>query len=310
MAGSAFAGGSFASAAYAAAGASRSVTELGVEPDSKADQTQALQKAIDELSGAGQAVVLPAGTFRAGTLALPPVCSIVGIAGHTMLHLDRAAAGSANGKTGTFNLFGIQFRQNSATAMPALLSILNATMSVSACGFSTAGKTALKLDRCSGNIEAVEISGYSDGAISATSSSLKINGCTFNDCAAGILTAMSDSVIIGQNQFRGCATGVAADGICIVSGNVIRGARGFGLRLGRAGGEGRIVAQGNLLDDCRVGIGVASSGDDIFASLNLIHGARDGAIRAFDGDRLVGRDLARESSEVYLNLTVAGNVAR
>jgi hypothetical protein len=84
----------------------------------------------------------------------------------------------------------------------------------------------------------------------------------------------------------------------------------MGLKLGSAKSSGGIIAQGNVLQDCRVGIGVTASGDDIFASLNMIKGAKDGAIRAFDGDKLVGPDLARESAESYLNLTVAGNVVR
>jgi hypothetical protein len=42
----------------------------------------------------------------------------------------------------------------------------------------------------------------------------------------------------------------------------------------------------------------------------MIKGAKDGAIRVFDGDKLVGSDLAQKSAESYLNLTVAGNVVR
>lgn len=315
LAGSALASGGIAHSAYAAGAApsavgGRTVAEFGVEPNSKADQTAALQRAIDERSAAGQAVILPAGTFRAGSLILPPVCSVVGVAGHTVVHLDKLNAGSASEAVGSFNLFGIDFRQKTAITAPVLFSISNAAIRIGVCRFNKAGKTALKLDRCSGNIDSVDLSGYADSAIAATASSLTIGGCIFNDCGVGVLASANGSTIIGQNQFRECDTGVAADGTCIVSGNVIKNAKDFGLKLGRAAGEGRILAQGNILDDCRVGIGVASSGDDIFASLNLIHGAKDGAIRAFDGEKLVGRDLARESAEVYLNLTVAGNVAR
>ena len=55
LAGSSLAGGSVVNAAYAAAAAvpGRSITDFGVDPNSKADQTKALQKAIDELSAAG-----------------------------------------------------------------------------------------------------------------------------------------------------------------------------------------------------------------------------------------------------------------
>ena len=127
---------------------------------------------------------------------------------------------------------------------------------------------------------------------------------------AAVKASSSGSSIVAQNQFDKCGIAVAADGIALVSGNIVKDAKEFGLKLGRGDGNGRVVAQGNLLENCRVGIGVAASGDDVFASLNLIHGAKNGSIRAFDGEKLVGSDLARESAEVYLNLTVAGNVAR
>jgi hypothetical protein len=309
LAGSTLAGGGFASAAHAAAGPARSVTDFGVEPNSKADQTQALQKAIDELSGAGQPVMLPAGFYRAGKLALPLVCSIIGVPGHTSLLLDEADTGPPD-DIGTFDLFGVTFPSRASKTAFVQLTISRRRVRIANCAFGGAAATALKLGGCSGSVEAVSVSGYSDSGIVAAFSSLTISGCDFRGCGTGVKVSSSESTIVAQNQFDQCATGVAADGVGIVSGNIIKGAKEFGLKLGRADGNGRVVAQGNLLENCRVGIGVTASGDDIFASLNLIDGAKDGAIRAFDGEKLVGRDLARESAEIYLNLTVAGNVAR
>ena len=42
----------------------------------------------------------------------------------------------------------------------------------------------------------------------------------------------------------------------------------------------------------------------------MITGAKDGAIRAMDGPKPIGPDLARASAEAYRNLSVYSNVAR
>jgi hypothetical protein len=144
----------------------------------------------------------------------------------------------------------------------------------------------------------------------ANSAPISISGCDFGHCGTGVAVSNSQGASITQNHFEKCGIGVALTGDGIVNNNVVTGTTDYGLKLGSAEGSGSILAQGNLIRDCRIGIGVAPSGDDIFATLNAIHGAKDGAIRAFDGDNLVGPDLAMESAEAYLNLTLIGNVAR
>ena len=306
FAGSAIAGGGFASAAYAAAatGSARSVTDFGVEPNSKADQTEALQKAVNELSHAGQPIAIPSGEYRARKLVLSTWCSVIGIPGMTHLQIDEVTTNPSD-VIGLTYLFGLTFSSKSSGTQL----VTGGPIRIADCHFG-GGKTALRLDVPSGVVEASSFQHYSDAAVAAEHSDLIISGCRFSHCGRGIALSSTRSAIITQNQFDRCGTGVATDGVSIVNGNIVKDAKEFGLKLGRADGNGRIVAQGNLLENCRIGIGATASGDDIFASLNLIHGAKDGAIRAFDGEKLVGRDLARESGEMYLNLTVAGNVAR
>ena len=316
LAGSATVGGGFANAAYAASAApaiaagARSVIEFGVEPNSKADQSTPLQKAINELSATGQPVTLPAGAYNAEKLTVPTQCSIIGVPGQTSLYVDQLGMVPGNDQIGLFNLFGVNFHARDPKGVSVHVLLSGVSIRIANCGFYGAGAAALNLDACSGGVEALEISGYSDTAILASRSALTIQGCHFSGCGTAVKALSSRSAIVTQNQFGRCGTAVAADGIALVSGNIVKDAKEFGLKLGRGDGEGRILAQGNLLENCGVGIGVAASGDDIFASLNLIHGSKNGSIRAFDGEKLVGPDLARESTEVYLNLTIAGNVAR
>jgi hypothetical protein len=138
---------------------------------------------------------------------------------------------------------------------------------------------------------------------------MTVSGCRFA-AVQGEAVKAEGAVSITANQVSRCSTGIALGGNGIVNGNVVTGASAMGLRLGGSGEAGQIVATGNNIHDCAVGIGVSASGETLFASLNLITGAKNGAVRAFDGQKLLGPDLARESSEAYLNLTVAGNVAR
>ena len=155
LVGGTVAGSGLASAAYAATAAvpARSVTEFGVEPNSKADQTAALQKAINELSGAGQPVMLPAGTYNAAKLAVPRQCSIIGIPGQTALYFDQLGMAPDDDRIGAFNLFGVNFRSRDPKAVSAHVVLSGASVRIANCGFHGAGAMALSLDACSGSIE-------------------------------------------------------------------------------------------------------------------------------------------------------------
>jgi uncharacterized secreted repeat protein (TIGR03808 family) len=307
----------FAMAAQATASQNpRNVADFGAEPNSDRDQTAALQKAIDELTKAGQPVLLPGGAFRIGPLKLPKNCAMMGIPGLTVLRANTPGKLLSGADLDMFHLSGIAFEGIQSKAPATFVSVADAAVSIGHCRFSGATIFSIELDNCSGAIAGVEIAETAATAIVARKASgFAVTGCRITSSSSGgiaISGAAGDvkGFTIGQNHLEGCANGIVADGTGIVSGNIVSGSTLFGLKLGSAKSQGHILAQGNLIRDCRVGIGVSSSGDDIMVSLNRIAGAKDGAIRAFDGDRLVGPDLTRQSAEAYLNLMVAGNVAR
>jgi len=303
-----------AAQAAAAATAIQSVTDFGVEPNASGDQTAALQKAMNELARAGQPVVLPAGKYLIGSLKLPPNCTIIGTAGLTTLLGKGGEAMLSGARLGAFHLTGVAFaRANTSKNGAAALAITDTAVSIAHCRLEG---LSIKLEGCSGSVEGVEIAGSADdGLLAARAAGLTISRCRVSACeAAGITVSGAaadlEGFTVAQNQIAKCGIGIAADGTGIVNGNIVTGATRFGLRLGRGAGDGYIMAQSNLIRGARIGIGVTASGDNVLASLNLINGAKDGAIRAFDGETLVGPDLARKSAEAYLNLMVAGNVAR
>ncbi|ODA66890.1 Pectate lyase superfamily protein [Methyloligella halotolerans] len=104
--------------------------------------------------------------------------------------------------------------------------------------------------------------------------------------------------------------GIAAEADCAISGNVIERAPGYGLFLGWYKYLRDISATGNLIRNCHIGIGVSADGEAGFALItdNMISGAKDGAIRAMNGPKPVGPDLAESSAEAFRNLAVYSNV--
>jgi hypothetical protein len=279
-----------ATAAHAAAGqGGRSVTEFGVEPNADRDQTAALQKAIDELSRAGEPVTLPGGHYMTGTLRLPRACTILGVPNATVLKTTGAGPVITGAQLTGLHISGVTFEPDlTSKSGSSAIQLGGGTVDIAHCRF-TAGAVCIALQNCSGRIEAVDIE---------------------RALVTGIRVTEAAGLIISQCQIAGSGVAIAADGVGVVTGNIVTGAKNFGLKLGSAKGNGHILCQSNLIRDCRIGIAVSSSGDDIMASLNMIAGAKEGAIRAFDGDKLVGPDLARQSAEAYLNLMVAGNVVR
>jgi hypothetical protein len=290
MAGSAVAGAGLLPAMQAVAApmaGGRSVTEFGVVPNSGADQTKALQKAIEAIAAAGEAVRIPGGTYRTAALELPQSCAILGVPHQTRL------LGQADG--------------------PILRAPENASLYLS--GLSFEGD-AIAASGIEGAVTFVTVRDAKGSAIKfGRARAISVANCRFERCAKAAIEIATDpaapmgAIVIG-NQISGCAIGIGLSGNGNVSGNLVAGASAFGLRFGANADSGTLSATNNTLRDCATGIGVAVGGEIILAALNLITGAREGAIRAFDGDKLIGPDLALESAEAYLNLTVVGNVAR
>ncbi len=293
MAGSGAAGAGFLPAAQALAapaGVARSVTEFGVEPNTDADQTAALQKAIDAISGAGEAVHFPGGTYRLSQVQLPPSCALTGVSGQTQLvaQSDDPVCQLADARS--LYLSGLTF-EGSAISGTADQAVITGITVRNAPGYG------------------VVLSGIKSASVSQ---------CMFHDCkqsAVDITTGRSVDygAILTGNHVTLSQNGIVLKGSGNVSGNFVAATSRYGLQIGGDWAGGSISAVNNTIIDCGIGIGVAANLETILVSLNLINRMRlsvASAIRAFDGKKLIGPDLALESAEAYLNLNVVGNVAR
>jgi hypothetical protein len=296
----------------------RSVTDFGVEPNSDADQSKALQTAIDEISKSGQAVYIPGGSYRGKGLQLPQRCAIIGDPGQTVLRFPSNFPILGTVGNQSLYLSGLTFDGSlepirTMDVVSPSLYIDGGEVSLSHCvmSFENGGMAILN---ASGVISSVSLRGC--GIFIQDPRGMAVNQCRIDGFkgAFGIEVVRKkparEGVLLSNNHISQCGGGIGLQGGGVVNANFVFGAQDMGLKLGSAKSAGGIIAQGNVMQDCRIGIGVSASGDDIFASLNMIKGAKDGAIRVFDGDKLVGSDLAQKSAESYLNLTVAGNVVR
>jgi uncharacterized secreted repeat protein (TIGR03808 family) len=106
--------------------------------------------------------------------------------------------------------------------------------------------------------------------------------------------------------------GIAVEADSVVSGNVIEGAPAYGILIGWGSYLRDVSVTDNLIRNSHIGIGVsaAPTAGTALITDNMITGAKDGAIRAMDGAKPVGPDLAQASAEAYRNLAIYSNVAR
>jgi hypothetical protein len=222
LAGSAVAGAGLPPATQAVAApmaGGRSVTEFGVVPNSEADQTKALQKAIEAIAAAGEAVRIPGGTYRTAALELPQSCAILGVPHQTRL------LGQADG--------------------PILRAPENASLYLSGLSFEGDAIAAAGIE---GAITFVTVRDAKGSAIKfGRARAISVANCRFERCAKAAIEIATDpaapmgAIVIG-NQISGCAIGIGLSGNGNVSGNLVAGASAFGLRFGANADSGTLSA--------------------------------------------------------------------
>jgi uncharacterized secreted repeat protein (TIGR03808 family) len=108
-------------------------------------------------------------------------------------------------------------------------------------------------------------------------------------------------------ELRGVAIYVEAD--TTVTGNVIENARDAGIIAGWGNFLRDVAVTGNVVRQAGIGIGVSvvPGSRSALISSNLITGFRRGAIVGMDHARPVTGDLARDGTQSYAHLSIAGN---
>jgi hypothetical protein len=332
----------------------RSVTDFGVEPNADRDQRAELQNAIHEISAAGQAVYIPAGLYKIGWVTLPPKCIIKGDSGQTVLRTAKIGGTIFGGRDTILQMSDLILEGRADNTMfhyvDYLVMVQGGTVLISDCAFRHAPASALQITAAGGTIARCGFYDIRHGAFAGHGvRNLVVRDCYFKECRSGFtgskgtscLDASGEDIRITGNFAIWCSAGIGVSGSGEVLENRVLGQRSaWGLTLaGDKAGRG-LVAKGNTLTNCDVGIRLSAKDGPVAVSDNAISGTQNGAIRVFDApvvtrpdlgaeiakqspgfmvagpgldfDRAVvtGPDLAQEVAGAYPHLMVAGNVVR
>jgi hypothetical protein len=300
----------------------RSVTDFGVVPDTGQDQTRALQKAIDEIAASGQPILIPPGTYTVAGLELP-TGRPVHIQGAGALSRLRHASqkgfiftrGAAPGQALSLSQLSFIADFEQGAAAYGALQLQDGAASVHHVEIILHSGTGIAASSATLDLSDLRISGRGGKGtgIDAKSSTVRLFRSQLAQCDIGVRTTENSVAQIHDNVFVSCATHGASIASGTIQGNQFAGAgreARIALRAGGSNRLGSLLVTNNMIESAQIGIGVSNAPDGYaLISLNMITGARDGAIRALDGDRPVGPDLARSSAESFRNLAIAGNVA-
>jgi uncharacterized secreted repeat protein (TIGR03808 family) len=233
---------------------------LGVRPNAAEDQTPALQRAIDQAAAARAVLRLPAGTYRAGALQLPPYTAIAGVAGASRIMMSGGpslmlAAGSDHVELRELVFDGANI------PLPDRRGLLHFAQAravrIANCEIVNAGRNAIALESVEGVVEGNSITGGDVAIFSIDARGLRIAGNTVHGAGnGGILVWRSapgdDGTLVTDNRIEdianksggsgeyGNAVNIFRAGNVIVRGNRIKNAA-FSAVRGNAASNLQIV---------------------------------------------------------------------
>jgi len=233
---------------------------LGIRPNAAEDQTQNLQRAIDQAAAARAVLRLPPGVYRAGGLTLPPYAAIAGVAGATRIVM--AGGPSMMSATGGDHI-GVSglVLDGGNIPLPERRGLLHfaqgRSLRIADCEIINAGRNGISLEAIDGEVTANTISAADSAIFSLDSRGLKIAGNTVRGAGnGGILVWRSErgddgTLVIdnriddilnkagGSGQYGNAINVFRADNV-IVRGNRIRNAA-FSAVRGNAASNLQIV---------------------------------------------------------------------
>lgn len=268
---------------------------FGIVADSSADQTAALQRAINETRITGTPLFLPPGRYLARGLVLRSGARITGVAGASRLvALGDSALVSAQGGD-TIGLDGLVFdgvarELGGAQALVDLSGVK--AVSITDCTIENSWADGLYLNDCGGRVANTSISGaLGAGLFSLDGHDLDITGNHVFDCGDnGIMVWQSakqpDGAMIANNRVerihnRSGGDGPYGNGIVVfrggdvtVTGNHVRDCTFSAIRVNS--GSNVIVAQNNCTRLGEVAIFVEFAYDGALVANNIVDTATHG----------------------------------
>jgi|SRR5579862_2251092 len=209
--------------------------QLGVRAGAADDQSQALQRAIDQAAKSGAPLALGPGLYRAGDLRLPAGGQLVGVRGATRLVLSRGAPLISASHTEQPSLSGLVL-DGAGIPLGAGRGLIHFSgarkIKISDCEIARAGGTAILLEQCGGEIAGNTIS---DADIAVHSLD-----------ARGLIISNNDIAKAGNNGIQVWQSDKRDDGTLVVDNRIEdTAARGGG--SGQNGNAINIFRAGNVV---------------------------------------------------------------
>jgi uncharacterized secreted repeat protein (TIGR03808 family) len=184
---------------------------LGLRPNAPDDQSQILQRAIEQAAAARATLHLPPGFYRAGALQLPPYAAIKGVAGATRIVM--AGGPSMMSATGSdyVAVTGVVL-DGAGIPLPERRGLLHVAQGrairVADCEIVNSGRNGVSLESVEGEVTDNTISGGDAAIFSIDARGLKIFGNTIHSAGnGGILVWRSapgdDGTLIVDNRIEG-----------------------------------------------------------------------------------------------------------
>lgn len=227
---------------------------LGLRPNSADDQTIILQRAITRAAAERAVLQLPAGTYHAGGLELPPFAAIAGVPGATRLVMAGGASLLAAAGGEHITLVDLVF-DGAGLPLPDRRGLIHVTrasfLRIAGCEIANAGRNGIMLEASSGEITGNTVDAADIAIFSIDAAGLRIAGNHVRGAGnGGILvwrnapgddgTLVIDNRIEnirnrsgGSGQYGNAVNVFRADSV-MVRGNRIRGAAFSAVRGNKA----------------------------------------------------------------------------
>ncbi|MDX2288947.1 MAG: TIGR03808 family TAT-translocated repetitive protein [Hyphomicrobiaceae bacterium] len=277
--------------------------ELGLDPSGTADQTAALQKAIDRAHVESRPLLLPPGRFVTGPLRLAPGTRLVG-SGQTTLVL--AAEGSLLSARGVAGLVLTDLWLEATAASGPILALKDcAGVDLSRLDVDGGGADGINLERVTGRIEHCRIARARHGAIHSVD-------------ARGLTIASNEITACGDNGILVWRSSAGHDGTLVTGNRIARiaaesggsGQNGNGINVFRAGS---VTVSGNSITDCAYSAIRGNAASNLLVSGNSCAGLGEVAIYAefgFEGAVVTSNSIDTAASGIAItNFDQGGRLA-
>jgi uncharacterized secreted repeat protein (TIGR03808 family) len=193
---------------------------LGVRPNAAEDQSQALQRAIEQAAAVRALLRLPPGFYRAGSLQLPPYAAIAGVAGATRIVMAGGPSMMSAAGSDHVGISGLVL-DGAGIPLPERRGLLHVAQGravrIADCEIVNSDRNGIALESVEGDVTGNTISGGDAAIFSIDARGLRVAGNTVRGAGnGGILvwrsTPGDDGTLVVDNRIEGITNKAGGSG--------------------------------------------------------------------------------------------------